>query len=75
MTDERPFCECGNCDATARNGGREIRLPMDAWAVAGAGDPTRIAVKPGHLAALMLDGAQLTIERHRGWVAVGDAEL
>lgn len=66
--DERPYCECGNCDATGRKNGREVRLPMDAWAVAGYGDTDRIAVHLTH--AHRYEGPDYILERHRGWVAV-----
>ena len=81
--DGRPFCECGNCDSTGRNGKNEIRLPMEAWAVAGSGDPERIAVRPDHGRTLVEEiehlGGSATVERHRGWWAisgddVGDSE-
>jgi hypothetical protein len=67
-TDSRPYCECGYCDATGRNGGKEVRLPQEAWKVAGYGDLEKIAVAPSH--AVQFEDGHHKLERHRGWVAV-----
>lgn len=64
----RPYCECGNCDATAADA--EILLPEEAWAVAGMGDTSRLAVAPGH--ETPYDDGRHTIERFDGWCAVGE---
>lgn len=63
-----PYCECGHCDSTGRGGGPEIQLPFDAWAIAGDGDLSRLAVLPAH--ALHYAGDYVLVE-HEGWVEVG----
>lgn len=63
--EKRPCCECGFCH------GPNFPLPMVAWQVAGQGDPMRLAVRADH--ARHFDPTHHTIERHRGWAAVGSA--
>lgn len=64
-----PYCECGECDSIGRETGVEIKLPVDAWKVAGEGDLDRIAVAPGHHMRFVRQG--VPVEDHGGWVAVG----
>ena len=71
MTSQGPYCECAHCDATGRDTGVPVRLPYDAWLVAGEGPDCygRIAVALGHELRFRTQG--IPIERHKGWYAVG----
>lgn len=62
----QPCCECGHCN------GVDFPLPMEAWAVAGHGDLTRIAVHDGHVGEY--ENGPYAIERHQGWAAIGARE-
>jgi len=70
--DKGPLCECQRCDARGKETGVEVRLPMDAWLIAGGGvseEDGRIAVAPGHEDRFRIEGREIVY--HDGWVAVG----
>jgi hypothetical protein len=64
----RPYCECGNCDATGNGGGDPILLPEEAWSVAGEADLHALAVVEGHEAAWEDDEHEVI--QHDGWAEV-----